>query len=150
MKKILIVLPFVILFLFSCASSPDKGTTDGSSALQEPTDMRTAKNRAVDAMNKAKSIKADIAVKDDYNSALAVFNEAEKEAQAATNELATTNKYLEAERLFLAAYENARAKREEATKQLNKAKEDIHQVESDAEAFDKEQSEGTTQGGPAR
>jgi len=147
MKKILIVLPFVVLFLFSCKSAP--APTDnviyGAPATEKAIDIATAKSKAVDAMEKAKSIKADVAVKDEYNSAFDVFNDAEKEAQTASNLLVAADKYLEAERLFLAAYESARAKKEEAQRQLNKAKEDIRQVEDEADAFEKEQSGETVQ-----
>ena len=146
MKKTLILFPFVILFLFSCASSADKktGADDSSSLYGVVKDIATAKSRAVDAMNKAKSVKADVAVKDDYNKALGVFNDAEKDASNPSNELAVINKYLDAEKLFLAAYDSAKAKRDEAQKQINKAKEDINRVESEAEAFEKEQKEGAT------
>ncbi|MCL2706173.1 MAG: hypothetical protein FWE72_08205 [Spirochaetaceae bacterium] len=157
MKKILIVLPFLILFLFSCKSAPaPTDLTDGTTVAEKAMDIATAKGRAVDAMDKAKSIKADVAVSDEYNSALDVFNDAEKEAQSASNLLVATDKYLEAERLFLAAYESARVKKEEALRQLNKAKEDIRQLENEAEAFDKEQSgeepaqDDPAQGVPAR
>ena len=157
MKKILIVLPFLILFLFSCKSAPaPTDLTDGTTVAEKAMDIATAKGRAVDAMDKAKSIKADVAVSDEYNSALDVFNDAEKEAQNASNLLVATDKYLEAERLFLAAYESARVKKEEALRQLNKAKEDIRQLENEAEAFDKEQSgeepaqDDPAQGVPAR
>jgi len=156
-KKILIVLPFLILFLFSCKSAPaPTDLTDGTTVAEKAMDIATAKGRAVDAMDKAKSIKADVAVSDEYNSALDVFNDAEKEAQSASNLLVATDKYLEAERLFLAAYESARVKKEEALRQLNKAKEDIRQLENEAEAFDKEQSgeepaqDDPAQGVPAR
>ncbi|MCL2480564.1 MAG: hypothetical protein FWF38_02520 [Spirochaetaceae bacterium] len=145
MKKILIVLPFVILFLFSCKSAPAPDA-DGAN-VQKAIDIVTAKSRAVDAMDKAKSIKADVAVSDEYNSALDVFNEAEKDAQNPGDLLAVTNKYLEAERLFLATYESARSKKEEAQRQLNRAKDAIKQVENEAEAFEKE-SEGTAKGVP--
>ena len=142
MKKILIVLPFVILILFSCKSAP--APTDGKDVADKVIDIATARSRAVDAMDKAKSIKADVALKDDYNSALDVFNNAEKDAQASGDILAVTNKYLESERLFLAAYDGTRAKREEAQRQLNKAKEDIKRVENEADAFEQEKSGGPT------
>jgi hypothetical protein len=132
MKKILIFLPFVVLFLFSCASSPEP--KDDGKLYGAPIDIGTAKERAVDARDKAKSIKADVAVKDDFSKALDVFNEAEANP--------TIEKYLEAETLFLASYESARVKKEEAQRQMNKARDDIRQVEVNAEAFEKEQKEG--------
>ena len=150
MKKILIFLPFVLLLLFSCSSTPKGNVTDNALDSLKPKDIGTAKSRAVDAMNKAKSIKAEVAVKDDFNNALNVFNDAEKDAAAATNVPATIDKYLQSEELFLAAYASARVKKEEAQRQLNKAKEDIRQVENNAEAFDKEQSGGAAQGVPSR
>ena len=136
MKKILIVLPFVILILFSCKSTPKSG--------EEIVDLATAKGRAVAAMEKAKSIKADVALKDEYNNALNVFDDAEKTAQTSKDEPVLIAKYLEAEKLFLNSYEGTRAKRDEAQRQLNKAKEDIKRVENEADAFENEKSGGPT------
>jgi hypothetical protein len=91
-------------------------------------------------MEKAKAIKADVAVKEDFNKGLTAFNEGESLSASSSDESVTASKYIEAEELFLAAYNSAAAKREAALNQLNKAKEDIKTVEAEAEAADKEQS----------
>ncbi len=150
MKKLLLVLPFFVLF--SCASAPVKenAADEAPAAAQttapaapEAVTVETAekeKNRAIEAMNKAKSVKADVAVKDEFGKALGIFNEAETlSASGAGNVAAAAGKYLESEVLFLEAYEKAKAKREEAVKQLDKAKADIKNVEEDAKAMEAEQ-----------
>jgi hypothetical protein len=85
-------------------------------------------------MNKAKSIKANIAAKDIYDSALESFNRAESSPASAAGA------YHEAERGFLAAYDQANAQREEALRQLNLAKTAIKDVEDEAAEIDGQQS----------
>jgi uncharacterized iron-regulated membrane protein len=113
-----------IVFLFSCASGP----------ATEAVDLTTAQNRAAAALEKAKSVKADVAVKPEFDKAQASYSE----AQGMTGEAAIP-KYLEAESLFLAAYDAAVAKRAEAQKQLEKAKADIKAVEDEETSLKQEQ-----------
>lgn len=148
MKKLLLLLP--ILVLFSCASAPDKGSvTEETQTVQNITAAQNAdmeKNRATDAMNKAKSVKAEVAVKEEFNKALGIYNEANSLASAGGESIKTAAaKYIESEALFLASYEKAKVKKEEAMKQLEKAKADIKNVEDDAAALEAEQK--TTGGG---
>jgi len=143
MKKILLVLPFFVLF--SCASAPDKGIAPDDNSMQQSAAASVSadkeKSRATDAMNKAKDIKADVAVKDDFSKALGVYNEAETLlASGPDKTAAAAARYLESEKLFLEAYEKAKAKREEALKQLEKARADIKNVESDAAEMEAEQN----------
>ncbi|MCL2792038.1 MAG: hypothetical protein FWD87_03010 [Spirochaetaceae bacterium] len=140
MKKILIVFPFILIFLFSCRSAPAPAEPVPDVRAVPAVGVDEARNRAVNAMERARSIRADVAVRDDFNSALALFNEAEGEPRTAGNLQNLVNKYFDAERLFLAAHENTRVMREEAQRQLNRAREDIRQVETAAEAFDREQA----------
>ena len=107
-------------FLFSCASAPEP--------LVDGVGIEAARSRAQAAMEKAKSAKADVAVKADFAKAETVYNE------AGTMEGETAiRKYLEAEGLFLASHDAAVAKRDEANRQLDKARSDIKALEDEAE-----------------
>jgi hypothetical protein len=149
-KKVgLLWLPLIAL-LFSCASTAPETQTPPPQAAQEaapppaapqPGDERAARERAVEAMNRAKSVKADVAVKDVYNRALGRFNEAESLAGSPA-----AGAYGEAAREFLAAYDQAIVLREEALRQLELAKTAIKDVEDEAAGFDREQQDGD-QGG---
>jgi hypothetical protein len=84
-------------------------------------------------MNKARSIKAEVAVKAAFDQAMETYNRAESSAGSG---LAAGETYLESEKLFLAAYEAARLKREEAQKQLMLAREAVKQAEETAALFE--------------
>jgi exonuclease VII small subunit len=70
-----------------------------------------------------------VAVKDVYDTALAAFNEGEALGSASQ---AAEGKYLEAEQGFTSAYNRARDLRSAAQDELNKAKQEIKNVEDDA------------------
>ena len=107
---------------FSCASTPPPA--------EQTVDLATAKSRATDALAKAKAVMADVAVKADYEKAQSSFKEAQGlETSAEAQAIA---KYLECERTALASYNAAVAKRDEARKQLDKAKSDIKALETEA------------------
>jgi hypothetical protein len=127
MKKtyIFFLLALSICLLFSCATTP------------ETVDPLTAQNRANAAREKAQSVKADLAVKADFDKAQATYKDAEGLLPAGGAPV--IEKFLEAEGLFLAAHDAAVAKREEARKQLEKAKSDIQAVETEAETLLREQ-----------
>ena len=105
-------------FFFSCATAPP---------AQPAVDLETAKSRADDALAKAKTAQADVAVKAEYDRAERAYNEAK--GLEASAEAQAIEKYLECESTALAAYNAAIAKREEARKQLEKAKSDIKALE---------------------
>ncbi|MDR0720259.1 MAG: hypothetical protein LBF78_11550 [Treponema sp.] len=86
----------------------------------------------------AKSVKADVAIKDEFNRALEIFNKAES-SEASHSVPAAAKQYREAEKIFLDAYNKAVAKRDEAQRQLTLAREAIKSVEADAAALDQEQ-----------
>ena len=134
-KHILLVWLLICLgLLFSCASQPPPKTPD----------FADAKARAVSAMEKAKSVKAEISVKTRYDAAFSVYTEAGSlEAAGSADGI---GKYLEAETAFLAAYDEAKAKRDEAQRQLSAARDAIKTVEDEAAEFDREQNEGGRQG----
>ncbi|MDX9800403.1 MAG: hypothetical protein RBT69_03590 [Spirochaetia bacterium] len=140
MKKLLLLLP--ILFLYSCASAPEKAVEPVVAAVVEPAQVFTAdkeKTRATEAMNKAKSVKAEVAMKDEFNKALGIYNEANTLVSAGGEKVKTAAaKYLESEALFLAVYEKSKIKREEAVKQLEKAKAAVKNVEEDAAELEAE------------
>ncbi|MFP3091326.1 hypothetical protein LQZ21_13475 [Treponema sp. TIM-1] len=139
-------------FLFSCASPPPPETTapppqaPAKAPPQEKMDFAEAKARAVSAMDKAKSVKADVSVKDHYTTAFSTYTEAE--SLAAVGSADGIGKYLEAETAFLAAHDEAIAKREEAQRQLGRAREAIKTVEDEATEFDRQQAEDRRQGSP--
>jgi len=126
MRKVILFLCMCVgaALLFSCASAPQ---TDGFAA---PVSSDAARDKAQAAMEKARSVRADIAVMDDFTTGQATFNL----AQSLSGEAAIA-KYQEAEKLFLAAHDTTVAKREEANKQLEKARNDIKALEQDVEMF---------------
>jgi hypothetical protein len=86
-------------------------------------------------MEKAKSVKADVAVKDLFDAARKALDEGD----ARTAEDGAPQKYREAEEGFLAAYESALAKREEALRQLDLAREAVRLAEEETAAYDEAQ-----------
>jgi hypothetical protein len=148
LKNMLLFTLFALIIACKSAppeTAPEPVPTPSEPARAEPapspppppsTDGAAERNRALEAMNKAKSIKADIAVKDEFNAAQNLFDEGE--ALLASSSGGAAQKYLEAETRFLAAYDSAYAKREEALRQLNLARQAIKSVEDDAAAYDEE------------
>jgi hypothetical protein len=119
MKKLLFLAP--ILVFLGCASVPQ---------TQPQTGGASARDKALAALELARSVKADVAVKDLFDPALSAFNEAE--SLAASSAAEANEKYLSAEQGFTSAYNRARELRNAATDELNKAKEQIKNVENDA------------------
>jgi hypothetical protein len=104
------------------------------------------RERALAARDKAKSIKADVADKEEFNAAQKVFDEGE--ALTASASPGAAEKYKDAEGRFLKAYDNAYAKREEARRQLDLARNAIKTAEDDAAAAEAElQAASGTEGG---
>jgi hypothetical protein len=143
MKWIFIVLSAGLLF--ACASSPapeGESSVPPQSSVPAQTpgtpDSSAEKNRALEAMNKARSVKAEVAVKAAFNEAMERYNRAESLAASGS---AAGDTYLESEKLFLAAYEDARLKREEAERSLTLARDAVKQAEENAAALDGEQGE---------
>jgi hypothetical protein len=116
MKKLFVLLPLAALF-FSCASTtPQKSQSEKAVAEQ--------------ARNRALSVKADIAAKDEFAAAQAVFDEAA--GLEAAGDAASEAKYQESGRLFTAVYDSVKAKRDAAQKELNAARAAIKDVENEA------------------
>ncbi|MDR0389103.1 MAG: hypothetical protein LBH73_03465 [Spirochaetaceae bacterium] len=115
MKKLLFLLP--ILVLFGCKTTPK-------------TESASGRDKALAALESARSIKADVAAKDIFDPAMAAFNEAE--GLASSSAAAANEKYLAAEQGFTSAYNRARDLRRAAQDALDKAKEEIRNVENDA------------------
>jgi hypothetical protein len=89
---------------------------------------------AGDARERALSIKANVASASLFDPAQALLDEAESLAGSATAATAGSiaEKFAEAEKGFIAAYDDAYIKREEARKQLDLAQEAIRRVETEA------------------
>jgi hypothetical protein len=83
--------------------------------------------------------KANVSLKDRYQAVQGIFSEAETLAAAQSPQ--GIDKYLEAEKGFLECYEQARTLREEAQRQLSRARDAIQEVETGAAEFDREQAE---------
>jgi hypothetical protein len=149
MKWILCTLFLAVLL--SCASAPAPEAPDPEAPVPPPetlaadtpadssADSSAEKNRALEAMNKARSVKAEVAVKAVFDEAMTIYGRAESLVASGS---AAGNVYLEAEKNFLAAYEAALAKREQAERQLALAREAVKQAEETAAAFDAGQEEG--------
>jgi hypothetical protein len=128
----------VITLITACASDPPQNerpipAARSASAAQnqkKPAAVETERSQASEAMNKAKSLKADVAVKKEFEEAQALFDEAE--ALSTKSEEEAAEKYREAEAQFNAAYNDAIAKRDEAQRQLNLALDAIKSVEDAA------------------
>ncbi|MDR0586641.1 MAG: hypothetical protein LBG26_05325 [Treponema sp.] len=121
MKKLLVLLPLAALF-FSCASTtPQTGPSEKALAEQ--------------ARNRALSVKADIAAKNEFAAAQAVFDEAA--SLEAAGDAAANARYQESEQLFTAVYESVKAKRDAAQKELDAARAAIRDVENEAAELDR-------------
>jgi hypothetical protein len=137
MKKILWMLSLaaVLAALWSCASG--KPAQTGTPPVK--IDISTARARAQAAMDKAKTAKADIAVKEMFNTAMDTWNTAESRASSSPDQ--ALDMYLNAEKQFLAAHDEANVKKAEAQRLLDLARSAIKGVEDDAEAYAQEQRE---------
>jgi hypothetical protein len=120
---------------FSCASAPPPEAP--AEEVRETVNFETAKARAVAARDKAREIKADVSLTDRYHAVEGIF--AQAETLEASQSPQGIDKYLEAEKGFLECYEQARALREEAQRQLSRAREAIKEVEAEAAELSREQ-----------
>jgi hypothetical protein len=146
MKKLLFLLPLMVV-VFGCATAPAPSAPEeaGPAAPAAPPApaaplATAARNKALAAMEAAKSIKADVAVKDVYNTALTAFNEGEALGSSAPG---ADGKYLEAERGFTAAYNRAQELRSAAQNELTKARQDIKTAEDEAAEMEASLAEET-------
>jgi hypothetical protein len=141
MKRNLLVTVLAAALIAACASEPQPAARSSSraqSASRTPaaeTPVRKEafpeeQDRATEAMNRARSIKANVEFKEEFEAAQALFDEAE--SLKAVSEEESARKYLEAETRFRAAYETAAAKRNEAQRQLDLALEAIKSLEDAA------------------
>ncbi len=148
MKKIFVLFYIIacVALMISCGSSPEAAPEPAAPSVPEPApapapvpdssvpvDSSAARLRAVQAQDRARSIKADVAVKADFDNALNVFNAAE----TAADPIAA---FGEAERLFTVSYDKAKVLRDAALSELEKAKNDIKAVEDDAAAYETERA----------
>ena len=149
MKKIFVLFYIIacVALMISCGSSPEAAPEPAAppSVPQPapapapapdpsvPVDSSAARLRAVQAQDRARSIKADVAVKADFDNALNVFNAAETAADP-------ISAYGEAERLFLASYDKAKVLRDAALSELEKAKNEIKAAEDEAAAYEAERA----------
>lgn len=93
--------------------------------------------RSSASKKKADDIKANVAAKDEYGKALAVYNQALQDKAAGNLEKAG-NGFAEADQMFTAVYETARAKRENALEIMKEAEQ--VQAQSEQKAADAERS----------
>jgi hypothetical protein len=121
MKKLVVLLPLAILF-FSCASTT-------------PPAKQSEKTLAEQARNRALSVKADVAAKEEFAAAQAVFDEAA--GLEASGNAAAEARYQESGRLFSALYESVKARRDAAQKELDAARAAIRDVENEAAELDR-------------
>jgi preprotein translocase subunit SecF len=135
MKKLFVLFFLVacIALLISCGTT--SGTTEPSSdaAGGSTVDLSGARARAASARDNALSIKADVAAKADFDNAANLFNTAE----TAADPIAT---FLESERIFIGAYDKAKALRDSAANELEKARTEIKTAEDEAAAFEIERA----------
>jgi hypothetical protein len=131
MKNGLMILFIVasVALMISCATS--SGAAAPAPAPSAPVvNLDEARARAEAAREQALSIKADVAVKADFDNAANIF--------AGANSVET---FLQAETLFIDAYDNAKILRDAALLELEKARAEIKNAEDDAAAFEAEQAE---------
>jgi hypothetical protein len=134
----------ILMIFFSCASAPPPEEPPPAPApvgapeepapapveeRQEPDpappDVTAERARALEAKQKALSIKAEIAVAEAFSAAQSVLDDAEASASGASG----PEKFLDAEKQFLAVYDEAYVKREEAQRQLDLAREAVRKGE---------------------
>ncbi|GHU81728.1 hypothetical protein FACS189468_4880 [Spirochaetia bacterium] len=93
----------------------------------------------MEARDKALSVKADTAAKDDYQAADLVLAAAESMDAGG---LDAGSQYQEAEQLFTAAYDSAKSKRDEAQKELDTARSAIKNLETRSAELDRARQGG--------
>ena len=140
MKKFFLIIPIIALFI-SCGSAPET-TAPATPPPAATVNLADAKARAASALDKAKSIKADVAVKADFDKAMQVYNQAANAVEADA-----VKQYLDAETQFLDTYNKAKTMRDAAMDQINKAKSDIKSAEDEAAAFENEKAADAAAGG---
>ncbi len=149
MKKIFVLtlIAACIMLLISCGTSPETPAADpvpapapapvpapsAPAAVPSPPaiDFSAAKARAANAREQALSIKANVAVKDDFNNAENIFITADTDADPIAA-------FTKAEELFTAAYDKAKVLRDAAAAELEKARNEIKSAEEEAAAFETE------------
>jgi hypothetical protein len=120
----------ILIGFFSCASAPPPEEPPPAPApVEEPKelDVSAERARALEARQKAQSIKAEVAVAEAFSAAQSVLDDAEALASSASS--GAVEKFLDAEKRFLAAYDEAYVKREEAQRQLDMAWEAVRKGE---------------------
>jgi hypothetical protein len=111
----------ILIAFFSCASAPPPEEPPKPESGPTLPDVSAERARALDAKQKAQSIKAEVAVAEAFSDAQSVLDDAEASASNASGGAA--GKFLDAEKRFLAAYDDAYLKRGEAQRQINLARE---------------------------
>jgi len=155
MKKLLFLIPIVLLLMAACASAPEEEPeTVEEPALEIPSEeepekpvseyqqtAETALEEAKDAREKANSFKAAKAVPDLYEKGEEFILQGQADATE-EDYLSATENYQQAKVTFEEAAEKAEERRKEAQQALKEAEEAISNVEKSAEEAEAEAAEG--------
>jgi hypothetical protein len=138
MKKrfVLFLIVACIALLVSCGTTSEAAIEVVEPIPSEPAvDLTEVRARAAAARENALSIKADVAVKNDFDNAVRIFDTAETAADPVAA-------FLDAERLFTEAYNQAKTLRDAAMAELEKANNEIRTAEDEAARALEEAAQG--------
>lgn len=137
-----------MLFIISCATAPEEMAVPDElpEVEREAVEFVTAereKESAEAALEKSRSIKAHVAVREDFAAAMELYNEGIVLFESGPEEaLNAQEKFRVAEAGFIDAYEKAYAKREAALRELEQARDDIRRLERESEELERLEEEG--------
>jgi len=143
MKKILfVILASTLAFVvYSCASSPKKGAETAEQGATSETSAQTRQENgnsldelqrdAEALMNKAREIKGDVAMKEEFAKALAVYESASSSKQEGSKRKAA-DLFREAKDLFQTVCTQTEEKRERAERAIEESNRELQIVEQKA------------------
>lgn len=130
MRKISIALIAVciLVILISCATSPEKGAKDTDLEKGDPVYSEQLQKETETAKKDAENIKANVAMKKEYDKALALYEKAVNERSAGNFDKAVKH-FEEAKRIFVDVYKQTEVKMARAEKSIEESKGELQLVE---------------------
>jgi len=145
MKRIIIIsVAFAtLIFAVSCATSPEKAAKtakeEKKTAEQKVSEKdiventETLRTEAETSLSAARNIKADVAMKEEFEKALALYERAQSE-QEKGNYKKASDLFSKAKQLFEEVHQKTEEKRVQAEKSMDESKTQLQQLEEKAKA----------------
>jgi hypothetical protein len=118
----------ILIISISCATSPEKGAKETDLEKGNSVSSEQLQKETETAKKDADNIKANIAMKKEYDKALALYEKAMKESNAGDFDKAAKN-FEEAKRIFLDVYKQTEVKMARAEKSIEESKGELQLVE---------------------